>query len=93
MKRRQVARQIPIHDGPDIRARADGYYWIDETRREVGPFASVAAALEDMRDNRDESLASDEELREVEAQIGMADWIDPDTGEPGEEERPRTEEH
>ncbi|HXF67136.1 MAG TPA: hypothetical protein VNK67_10635 [Burkholderiales bacterium] len=34
-----------------------------------------------------------EALREAEDEIGIADWIDPQTGEPAEEQVPRLEEH
>ena len=34
-----------------------------------------------------------ETLEEAESEIGVADWIDPDTGEPAEESVPRIEDH
>ena len=34
-----------------------------------------------------------ESLEEAEAEIGIADWLDPDTGQPAEEARARTEDH
>jgi hypothetical protein len=34
-----------------------------------------------------------ETLAEAEAEIGIADFVDPDTGEPAEESRPRLEQH
>ena len=32
-----------------------------------------------------------ETVQEAEAEIGIADWIDPETGAPAEEERPHIE--
>ena len=32
-------------------------------------------------------------LEEAESEIGIANWIDPDTGEPAEESVPRIEDH
>lgn len=34
-----------------------------------------------------------ETLQEAESEIGIADFVDPETGVPAEEERPRLEEH
>ncbi len=46
-----------------------------------------------MQRSDDKTLESGETLEEAEAEIGIADWIDPDTGEPAEEQWTRTEEH
>ena len=44
---------------------------------------------------RDEpsSYEPGETLAEAEAEIGISDWTDPDTGLPAEEDGTRTEEH
>jgi hypothetical protein len=34
-----------------------------------------------------------ETFAEAEAEIGIADFVDPDTGEPAEESRPRLQQH
>ena len=81
-------------DDTGIVARPDGYYWIaDEGRQEFGPFKSSAAALADLRVAEETGLEPSESLQEAEQEVGIADWIDPETGEPGEETRPRTEQH
>ncbi len=81
-------------DDTRIIARPDGYYWItDEGRQEFGPFESAAAALADLRAAEETGLEPAETLQEAEQEVGIADWIDPETGEPGEETRPRTEQH
>lgn len=78
----------------DVRivVRPDGFYWLaDEGRREVGPFATAAEAQADMRSAEENELAPDETREEAEAEIGIADWIDPETGLPAEEAWTRIE--
>lgn len=79
-------------DDARIVARPDGFYWLaDEGRREVGPFATAADAVADLRSAEDDELAPDETREEAEAEIGIADWIDPETGLPAEEVRTHIE--
>ena len=74
--------------------RPDGYYWnADDGKQEFGPFGSAAAALADMRAADESGLEPAESLQEAEQEVGIADWIDPETGEPGAEAHPRTEQH
>lgn len=89
-----TSRPIETEDARIV-ARPDGFYWLaDEGRREVGPFATAADAAADMRSAEEQSdLAPEETREEAEAQIGIADWIDPDTGLPAEEARTHIEEH
>lgn len=82
--------------GADARivARPDGYYWLTtDDRREKGPFATFEEAEFDMRADEHSDVEPDDTLAEVESEIGIADWIDPETGAPAEEERPRLEDH
>ena len=74
--------------------RPDGFYWQDESRGEFGPFGSLAEAMHDMEASTDEEFQVDdiETLEEAEAEFGVG-WIDPLTGEPGEDGAPRLEEH
>jgi hypothetical protein len=73
--------------------RPDGWYWLaDDGRQEVGPFATAAEALADMRTSQDGSEPG-AELRETENELGVADWIDPDTHAPAESHAPHIEEH
>lgn len=75
-------------------ARPDGYYWIaDDGRQEFGPFASAALALAALREGTEATLEPGAELAEIESELGIADWIDPDTGERAEEESTRIEDH
>ena len=64
----------------------DGFYWQDKlTEKMYGPFATRAKAMEDMQYQEDSTYEEGETLEEAEAEIGIADWIDPDTGEPAED--------
>jgi len=88
--------QRPAVDGSTrVIERPDGFYWIDEdTREESGPFATLEQAVADMQAAAaDTGYEVGESLQEAEAEIGIADWIDPDTGEPAEESVPRIEDH
>lgn len=59
----------------------NGYYWITpDGKQEFGPFDSVELALADMQLASEESAEPGETLQEAEDEIGVADWIDPDTG-------------
>jgi hypothetical protein len=74
--------------------RPDGYHWLAaDGRREVGPFATFEEAEFDLHADEHSDVEPDETLAEAEREIGIADWIDPETGEPGESERPRIEDH
>lgn len=92
---RRVIPQTPADfDRTRILERPDGFYWqLKDSGREYGPFATLLEAEQDMQANGDESLAPAETLEEAEAEIGIAEFIDPDTGVPAEEENPRLEEH
>lgn len=68
--------------------RPDGYYWqAPDGLQESGPFATMEEALADMQSadaDADDDAEPGESLEEAEDEIGIADWIDPDTGEPAE---------
>lgn len=98
MKRRNRGR-AQREDSPDGRIieRPDGFYWEAKDGREYGPFATLAEA-----ETEAEILAAGaegqeaepgESLEEAEKEIGIAEWIDPDTGAPAEESVPRLEDH
>ncbi len=68
-----------------IMSRPDGYYWrAPGSKQEFGPFASLEEALADMQSSDEESPAPGETLQEAESELGISDWIDPETGEPAE---------
>ena len=80
---------------PPIVQRPDGYYWETESGELRGPFATRAEAATD----RLAGGAAEEDdlevsgLHEAESEIGVAEWIDPDTGGPAEDHVPRIEDH
>jgi hypothetical protein len=73
--------------------RPDGFYWKDGAESdESGPFPTRAEAEEAMQAS-EAGLEPGETLQEAESEIGMAEWIDPDTGGPAEDSVPRIEDH
>lgn len=66
--------------------RPNGYYWqAADGRQEFGPFATMEEALLEMEAaSSDDAAEPGESLEEAEDELGIADWIDPDTGEPAE---------
>ena len=73
-------------DNTRILERPDGFYWQDKETEEVfGPFATLLEAVQDMEYNADSDYEPGESLEEAEAELGIADWNDPDTGLPAEE--------
>ena len=82
--------EMPEFDDARLERRPGGYYWISKPAgREYGPFDSLAAALDDLNASAEGALEPGESLAEAEDEIGIADWIDPDTGVPAEEGVPR----
>ena len=91
-----IPQTPPDYDSTRIIERPDGFYWqAKDGEREYGPFGTLLEAVEDMQasDPGGESSAPEpgETVEEAEAEIGIANWIDPDTGAPAEEERPHIE--
>ena len=73
--------------------RPDGFYWQDTTTEKMyGPFTTRAKATEDIQYRVESTYEEGETLEEAEAEIGIADWIDPDTGEPAEGSTPHLNE-
>lgn len=92
--RRTVPAGTPEDDRAGIVERPDGFYWHAEDRStEYGPFPTLLEAVADMQSSADSSYEPGETLAEAEDEIGISDWIDPDTGQPAEESIPRTEDH
>ena len=90
---------IPIHDTEEpevdqsaladdlayLVERPDGFYWHDKSAGKMyGPFPTMHEAREDMQYQEDSDYEEGESLREAEAEIGISDWIDPETGGPAE---------
>ena len=77
-----------------ILERPDGFYWEAKPGRELyGPFVTLAEAEADMLSEGAEDFEPTETLQEAETELGIAEWIDPDTGGPAEDWIPRIEDH
>ncbi len=73
--------------------RPDGFYWrAVDSGEESGPFATLAEAEADMLAGGDAGLEA-ADLQEAESEIGVSEWIDPETGGPAEDSVPRIEDH
>lgn len=74
----------PDYNKTRVIERPDGFYWQQKASgEEFGPFATLIDAVSDM-ENGGANLEAGESLEEAESEIGIADWIDPQTGEPAE---------
>lgn len=74
--------------------RPDGFYWEKAKGELRGPFATLAEAEADMLADGAAGEADDaESLQEAESELGISEWIDPDTGGPAEDNIPRLEDH
>ena len=92
-KKTSVSRD-EIVDEPILK-RPDGFYWQRKAGELRGPFVTRAEAEADRLTGGEAGGEFDpgESLQEAESEIGMAEWIDPDTGVPAEDNVPRLEDH
>jgi hypothetical protein len=75
--------------GERIFSRPDGYYWLAlDGKQEIGPFDTLAEAMADMDSGDAAGWVPGETLAEAESEIGVADWIDPDSGALAEGQAP-----
>lgn len=89
-----IPETLPDYDKTRILKRPDGFYWQSKTGdKDFGPFATLLEAVQVMQYRDDSELEPGETLKEAEAEIGIAEWADPETGEPAEESIPRLKEH
>ena len=89
---RMKRKKIPagkVEPQSRIIERPDGFYW-EGAQGERGPFETLAEAEADrLADGVDEAESAEgETLQEAESELGIADWIDPDTGGPAEDSVP-----
>ncbi len=86
-----VAEEESLADPAEelIMVRPDGYYWRSpDGKQEFGPFESLELAQADRESADEEAPQPGETLQEAQDEIGIADWIDPETGEPAEGQSP-----
>ena len=89
-----IPQTPPDFDQTRVIERPDGFYWQSKSGgREYGPFPTLLEAVQDLQQGDESSFEPGETPEEAKAEIGMADWIDPDTGEPAEEDGTHTVEH
>jgi hypothetical protein len=81
-----IPQTSPDFDHTRVTERPDGFYWQDKRADELhGPFATLLAAVQDMQNHDGNGYEEGETLAEAESEIGMSDWIDPETGKPAED--------
>lgn len=81
-----IPQTPPDYNRMRVTERPDGFYWQYKlTDKIYGPFLTLLEAVQDMQEQED---TSGETLEEAEAEIGIADWTDPETGQPAEAGRP-----
>jgi hypothetical protein len=78
-----------------ILQRPDGFYWQPKGGELRGPFVTRAEAEADRLAGgaTEGEFEAGESLQEAESEIGVSEWIDPDTGGPAEDNIPRIEDH
>lgn len=82
-----ISQTPPDYEPARVIERPDGFYWQDElTDKFFGPFATLLEAVQDMQAQSDseDGFEEGESLEDAEAEIGISNWIDPETGEPAE---------
>lgn len=93
MRRRGAARVISEAPAAALDAavveRPDGWYWVaPDGQQEFGPFENRGAARTDRDRYSEEAPSEGETVQEAEQEIGIADWIDAETGAPAEGQSP-----
>ena len=79
-----------------ILERPDGFYWESKAGKGRGPFETRAEAEADLLSGGEAEGEPDADaggLQEAESELGISEWIDPDTGVPAEDNVPRIEDH
>ena len=89
--RRKKASQ-PKENAGRVIERPDGFYAQNAAGEERGPFPTLGEAEAELISEDSEYAASDT-LQEAESEVGISEWIDPDTGGPAEDSVPRIEDH
>jgi hypothetical protein len=89
-----IPETSPESDEARVIERPDGFYWQSKDGgKESGPFTTLLEAVEDMQYSADSDYEPGESIEQAESEIGISDWVDPDTGELAEEQTSRFEDH
>ena len=90
----QAAVRLVPPDLESLVQHPDGWYWLTpDGRQQFGPYEHAADARAAMDAAAEDALECGETLDEAERELGLAEWIDPDTGELAEDSRTRIEDH
>jgi hypothetical protein len=82
------------YDHTRILERPDGFFWLDKATGETfGPFATLLDAVQDMEFNADSDFEAEDAIDEIEDELGLSAWVDPDTGELAEDTMTHLEDH
>ena len=94
-KRGKKNAEAPVEDDRiQFIERPNGVYWRSaNSEAENGPFSSLGEATADAEGREDPTFQATDSVAEAEAEAGISEWIDPDTGVPAEESVPRIEDH
>lgn len=89
-----IQETLPEYDRARIIERPDGFYWQDkDSDRLFGPFPTLLEAAQDMEYTADSDYEPGETLEQAEAELGIAEWVEPETGQPAEDTVTRIEDH
>jgi len=93
-----ASADVSLPDSGAVVEHPDGFYWLaPDGRQQFGPFATAEEALAEMNAASEDALdpgeSPHEALEEAENDLGIADWVDPETGEPGTQAGPHLEDH
>ena len=81
-----IPQTPPDYDQTRVIERPDGFYWQEKISGELhGAFPTLLEAMQDMQGQGDTNYEEGESLEEAQSEIGIADWIDPETGQPAED--------
>lgn len=87
-----IALDLSSPDGGSLVQHPDGWYWLDgQGRQQFGPYASTEEVRAALNAAIDEDIEPGETLLEAEQELGISDWLDPDTGKPAEGTHTRIE--
>jgi hypothetical protein len=91
----QIIPETPADfDRTRVIERPDGFFWLDEENGEqFGPFDTLLEAVQDMEYNAESGNEPGETVEEAERELGLAEWVDADTGELAEDTLTRIEDH
>ena len=83
MNHKAIKPTLSEEDDPTrLIERPEGFYWQNKfTEKLHGPFATMAEAMEEAGYQEEEAYEGGSLLLEAEDELGIANWIDPDTGE------------